>query len=204
MARRTKEEAERTRTTLLETALALFSEKGLSNVTLAQIASAAGVTRGAIYWHFKDKSQMLEALADEVYGPLEHKFLKLFELMPNDPLQALQDLGQQIFKQTVNDHRFRSMCLILQQASFDKQMIVRCRELTSEEDCNMARLMRKAHKEGVLRQDISAEAASLMINGFFQGVIERWLISGGRVDLEQESCVMMAALIDALRAKESP
>ena len=202
MARRTKEEAERTRITLLETALTLFSEKGLSNVTLAQIASAAGVTRGAIYWHFKDKSQMLEALADEVYGPLEQKFLQLFEQMPDDPLWALQNLGQQIFRQAVNDNRFRSMCLILQQASFDKQMITRCRELTCEEDCSMARLMQKAHQEGVLRQDISAEAASLMINGFFQGVIERWLASGESVDLEKEAGVMMAALIEGLRVKE--
>ena len=46
MARRTKEDAEKTRLQLLETALALFSEKGIANVTLAQIASTAGVTRG--------------------------------------------------------------------------------------------------------------------------------------------------------------
>ena len=202
MARRTKEEAEQTRRALLDIALTLFSEKGIANVTLAQIASAVGVTRGAIYWHFKDKSQMLEALADEVYGPLEQKFLQLFEKMPDDPLWALQNLGEQIFKQTVHDGRFRSMCLIMQQASFDKQMITRCRELASEEDCSMARLMKKAHEHGVLRKDISAEAASLMINGFFQGVIERWLASDENVDLEKEAGIMMKALIEGLRDKE--
>jgi TetR/AcrR family acrAB operon transcriptional repressor len=49
MARRTKEEAQATRTQLLDTAEVVFREKGVSRTTLTDIASAAGVTRGAIY-----------------------------------------------------------------------------------------------------------------------------------------------------------
>ena len=53
--RRTKEEAEQTRAAILEAALEAFSEMGFDSANLDKIAQQANVTRGAIYWHFKDR-----------------------------------------------------------------------------------------------------------------------------------------------------
>jgi TetR/AcrR family transcriptional regulator, acrAB operon repressor len=64
--RRTKEEAAITRQNILKAALELFSEKGYATTTLAEIAQSADVTRGAIYWHFKDKADLFNSLASEV------------------------------------------------------------------------------------------------------------------------------------------
>ena len=58
MARKTKQEAQETRQHILDVALRLFSQQGVSSTSLGEIAKAAGVTRGAIYWHFKDKSDL--------------------------------------------------------------------------------------------------------------------------------------------------
>lgn len=58
MARKTKQQALETRQHILDVAMRLFSQQGVSATSLAQIAQAAGVTRGAIYWHFKDKSDL--------------------------------------------------------------------------------------------------------------------------------------------------
>ncbi|RQW28045.1 TetR family transcriptional regulator [Rhodobacteraceae bacterium CH30] len=69
MARKTKEEAEQTRKKLLETAALLFWEKGVSQTSLADIASSAGLTRGAIYWHFKDKLDLFYAMSQQVVPP---------------------------------------------------------------------------------------------------------------------------------------
>ncbi|MBY0410356.1 MAG: TetR family transcriptional regulator, partial [Burkholderiaceae bacterium] len=55
MARRTKEDANATRTRLIDAAESVFLQKGVSRASLNDIARAAGTTRGAIYWHFKDK-----------------------------------------------------------------------------------------------------------------------------------------------------
>ena len=54
MVRRTKEEALETRNLLLDVAERVFNEKGVSRTSLAEIAEAAGLTRGAIYWHLVD------------------------------------------------------------------------------------------------------------------------------------------------------
>ncbi|MGN1056456.1 MAG: TetR family transcriptional regulator, partial [Comamonas sp.] len=62
MARRTKEDAEMTRNQLLDAAQAVFFSKGVAGASLADIAQAASLTRGAIYWHFKDKADLFDAL----------------------------------------------------------------------------------------------------------------------------------------------
>src|SRR5690606_1835351 len=70
MARRTKEEAQATRIALLDAAEAVFQQRGVSRTTLADIAHAAGVTRGALYWHFKDKADIFNAMLDRVTSPM--------------------------------------------------------------------------------------------------------------------------------------
>ena len=64
--RRTKEEAAVTRATLLKTALTVFSAKGYSAATLDDVAKAAKMTRGAIYWHFKSKADLYNTLVEAV------------------------------------------------------------------------------------------------------------------------------------------
>jgi TetR/AcrR family acrAB operon transcriptional repressor len=59
MVRRTKEEAAATRDSILDAAEILFAKNGVSRTTLQHIATAAGVTRGAIYWHFVDKGRWM-------------------------------------------------------------------------------------------------------------------------------------------------
>jgi TetR/AcrR family acrAB operon transcriptional repressor len=71
VARRTKEEALATRNRLLDAAELLFQAQGVSQTTLQQIAQQAGATRGAIYWHFKDKADLFNAMMERVILPLE-------------------------------------------------------------------------------------------------------------------------------------
>ncbi len=71
MARRTKVDADATRQALLDAAERVFYERGVARASLAEIAQAAGATRGAIYWHFKDKVDLFNAMMDRVTLPLE-------------------------------------------------------------------------------------------------------------------------------------
>ena len=71
MARKTKEGAEETRTAILEAALALFSTRGVARTSLSDVAQQAGVTRGAIYWHFANKKELLDDLWNQAILPYE-------------------------------------------------------------------------------------------------------------------------------------
>ena len=64
MARRTKEDAQVTRESVLTAALDLFSEKGYSRTTFSDIAKKISMTRGAVYWHFDNKPALLAAMVD--------------------------------------------------------------------------------------------------------------------------------------------
>ena len=66
--RRTKEDAALTRETVLDAALAVFSRQGYAATTLDHIAQEAGVTRGAIYWHFGGKAELYNALVEERFA----------------------------------------------------------------------------------------------------------------------------------------
>ena len=66
MARRTKEDAQKTRELLIEAAENVFYDKGVSKASLSDIAESAGVTRGAIYWHFKNKHDVFEAMIERL------------------------------------------------------------------------------------------------------------------------------------------
>ena len=77
--RRTKEEALETRECILDAAERVFSERGVSRTTLEQVAHTAGVTRGAVYWHFQNKSDLFNAVVERVRMPMESAFYQILE-----------------------------------------------------------------------------------------------------------------------------
>ena len=64
MPRRTQEDSQATRKKILESAQRLFTRRGYERTSLSDIAKYAGVTRGAIYWHFENKEELLVNLMD--------------------------------------------------------------------------------------------------------------------------------------------
>jgi AcrR family transcriptional regulator len=90
--KRTKEEAELTKKNLLEIAFKELLKTGLENTGLESISEKAGVTRGAVYWHFKNKDHLLDSiieykdlesleLASEIFNSVQEPFVKLKELV---------------------------------------------------------------------------------------------------------------------------
>ena len=66
MARRTKEDALKTRRRILASALSLFVKKGYDRTTFTDIAARLGMTKGAVYWHFDSKEKLLVTLLDDM------------------------------------------------------------------------------------------------------------------------------------------
>ena len=86
-------EAAATRDALLDAAERVFRERGVAHTSLAEVAAAAGVTRGAVYWHFRDKAALFEALCERVQLPMEAMLASAGEIRQKDPLGALRALA---------------------------------------------------------------------------------------------------------------
>jgi len=92
MVRKSKEEADKTYHALLDAALDLFKERGVAQTALNDIARAVAMTRGAVYWHFENKDDMVIALwqrdgqtvLDRLVADLKRPHL-------DDPLRAFQE-----------------------------------------------------------------------------------------------------------------
>ena len=92
MVRRTKEEAPETRNRILDAAERVFFEKGVSRTSLADIALEAGVTRGAIYWHFANKGDLFTAMFDRSLLPLDELVEASLDTKEADPLGRMRDI----------------------------------------------------------------------------------------------------------------
>lgn len=91
MVRKTKEDAEQTRRTIIDAARRVFHECGVVRSSLDKIARAAGVTRGAVYWHFKDKAELFFAMREDVFAPMVARTDGLlFSDDFDDPLDAIE------------------------------------------------------------------------------------------------------------------
>lgn len=91
MVRKTKEDAEKTRKDIIESARTVFHQCGVSRSTLEKIAKTAGVTRGAVYWHFKDKAELFFAMREDVFTPMvERTDSFLLSAAYDNPLDAIE------------------------------------------------------------------------------------------------------------------
>lgn len=71
MVKRTKKEALQTKRALIDSAIRMFHKKGYNDTTLEDIASNAGLTRGALYWHFKGKAEIFRYIYEDLMKKLD-------------------------------------------------------------------------------------------------------------------------------------
>lgn len=207
MVRRTKEEALETRNSILDAAEWVFFEKGVSRTSLADIAQAAGVTRGAIYWHFANKGDLFTEMFDRVLLPLDE--LKAASLNPEeaDPLGRLIDICVVCLRDTANDPRRRRVFDIL---------FLKC-EFVEEMGPVMARYqnnmrdglesikggLRNAISKGQLPADLDISRAASTLHAFISGSLRDMLFLPGALDFGAHAEKMVNGMVDALRFSPS-
>jgi TetR/AcrR family transcriptional repressor of mexAB-oprM operon len=199
--RRTKEDAEKTRTSILAAAEVLFMEKGVAHTSLEHIARAAGVTRGAVYWHFENKAHLFNDMLNQVRLPPE----QLAERLSSDPELSLQSLcnlcigGLKLLTQS--EQKRRLLTILMHRCEFTEDL----RE--AEERNNQfiqqfidicERLLTECETRGQLHSGISAFQASRAVHGMLIGLISDWLRAPHLFDPERDATPMFEALFRGL------
>lgn len=181
MARRTKEEAQATRAALLDAAELLFLEHGVSGTSLADIAAAAGTTRGAIYWHFRDKADLFNAMMERVTMPLEDALLH----HPGtdgrgDPLAGMRHALHNALTRTMRDPRTRRVFEVAtHMVEYTRELsAVRARHLHVRNECiaGMTRDLRLAARQRGVRLALPAAVAAQGLHAMVDGLIQNWLL----------------------------
>ncbi|MDQ5887562.1 MAG: TetR family transcriptional regulator [Pseudomonadota bacterium] len=188
MVRKTKAEAEQTRQQIIDAARAVFAEKGVSRTTIDTIAKAAGVTRGAVYWHFENKEALFHAMREQVMLPLLDQFDDtLFGDPGADPLQTVEVFYLSMFAALENDSVMREIyeIMILKCEFVDEfapvlqGMIGHCSEIVTK----LTRVYARAAELGQLRPGVEPQGLARDTYLFVGGLMKTWLA-------DQESIVI--------------
>jgi TetR/AcrR family transcriptional regulator, acrAB operon repressor len=188
MGRRTKEDALATRHSLLDAAERLFQAKGVSGTSLNDIAIEAGVSRGAIYWHFKDKADLFNAMMERVSLPLEAASMPEGPEAPRaDPLPRLRAAVLHAFEKTATDPQTRRVFEVATHKVeyIDSLSAVRRRHLDVRQAW-LARIADELQRSAALRRQplpIPAEDAARGLYALIDGLIQNWLLDMSQFDL---------------------
>jgi len=175
MARRTKDEAEKTRDAILDAAERIFYARGVVRTSLEQVAAAAGVTRGAVYWHFRDKPALCEAMMCRVFLPHEDMLEKLAAQSSATPLQDLEKACLYSLKMMASDKRRRNVVSILTlRCEYVEEMsgIIERRNACKNHMLVLSeKLFTRAKKLGVLSAQWTPRKAAVTLQALMSGLI---------------------------------
>ena len=180
MARKTKQEAQATRSHIIDTAELVFEQRGVSGTSLHEIAKAAGVTRGAIYWHFEDKADLFNAMMERATMPLEAGGgvcgLEHGELS----LEQMRDGFVAVLRQVVADPQMKRVFgIATHKVEYIGEMdAVRERHLSVRNGClaDVERTLKQAMKRGELSRRVPARAAAVGLHALLDGLLQNWML----------------------------
>ncbi len=187
MARRTKEDALATRHRLLDAAELLFQARGVSRTSLNDIALQAGATRGAVYWHFKDKADLFNAMIERVTLPLEESFQRMGQGRSPDPLQDIRGAMLDALHRAATDAQMRRVFEVATHKVeyVDEMRAVRLRHLAVRDECvsQLGKGLRQAARMRGGRLPVPAAAAARGLHAMIDGLIGNWLLEPTAFDL---------------------
>lgn len=180
MVRKTKADAELTRQQIIDAARRVFAEKGVSRTTIDNIASAAGVTRGAVYWHFDNKEELFHAMREQVTLPLLDKFDgALFKPDEADPLGTIEAFYLSMFDALAQDSLMRQsyeiMTLKCEYVEEFAHVLERMLDHCSDICIKLTRAYTLAAELGQLRSGLDPAMAACDTYVFIGGLLKTWL-----------------------------
>lgn len=205
MVRRTKEDSLETRRAIIAAAREAFSANGVSRTSLEQIAAAAGVTRGAIYWHFADKAELFYAMRDAVKIPLvDRSDLALEGGSDLDPLQRIERFLQIVVEQIAGDEATQKTFQIMTfkceyVGEFARDLDATCGMHLELRD-KLARLYREAQRLGLLRDGVTPLYAALDTLVFLSGLIKIWVVDEEGVLVRKHAARLVVDHVEGKRA----
>lgn len=178
--RKTKEEAGVTREKLLDAALKVFSKKGYATTTLDDIAKEAGVTRGAIYWHFKGgKAEIFTEILNKGFGRVNDLVNRLMS-EGGRPLEILERIMVRLLQFVEEDDDYRAVQeIMIFKMTDDPDLSLRLEDKkhAQEESVSyIAGLIEQAKEAGEVRQDADPMTVAIAAYGMLNGIVLLWMV----------------------------
>jgi TetR/AcrR family transcriptional regulator, acrAB operon repressor len=181
---------------------------GVSRTSLADIADAAGVTRGAIYWHFRNKGDLFTALLPRVALPMEEMVAQAADDHAADPLSSIRACCVYVLRRTARDTRCRRVFEILaHKCEYVDEMhplVARHMQCRSQGIAMIERALRNAMRKGQLPTHLQARRAAVGLHAYVDGLIYNWLLDPRSFPLDKDAEALIDQYLQGLKALAAP
>ncbi len=203
MARKTKAEAQETRGKILDAAIDVFLTKGVARASLEEIAETAGVTRGAVYWHFKNKRDIFQALHDQLHCFLLEEELSDMQNDHPDPLGQLEALCSDLLVDFSGDQqKKRTLSIFFLKCDYSGEMEV---FLNRQEEERVAHIewfttwFEHAKSHGQLDESADPRTLSLSLMCYLTGIVYEYLRNTSIFDLDAQAPQLVRQFFNGIR-----
>ena len=201
MARKTKAEAEKTRQSILRAALDLFVEKGYERTTFEDVAARIRLTKGAVYWHFKNKSELFAALVADMTEKHDKQLARLL----SDPISLdglithFVERAHLIVSKPVNRKYFLMMLSMDWPAARFIPIKRRLREIGSSPFLTIERTLTALQKKGAIRPDADIHTATATLGAMWLGVMKLQIDQCLETDSSKAISLGFKAVLDSIK-----
>lgn len=213
MVRKTREEAEKTKERILDAAEDVFYRRGISGATMADIADCAGVSRGAVYGHYKSKAQIFLAMCDRMHrlfmelSPCVFTDMDGDSLKDADPLGLLRSATLFYMRTVLQNNRFRRFAELpyfkCEYVGENAELLEYAYKLQKERMDKLVALIKKAKAKGQLSQDLDVGRASQFFTCALDGMLRKDLFNPEIHDIRDHIDDMVATVLDCMKYSEA-
>lgn len=171
-----QDRAERTRNAILDAAAAVFDERGFNGASLSDILAKAGVTKGALYFHFTSKEELARAIMEEQFATnLE------FVDFDNPGLQTVIDMSHALAYNMRENVRVRASARLVIESNFANPEPEAYHRWIS----SVTSLLVAAHERGDLRKELVPADVANWVSAVFLGIQTQSEVLAGRGDIHE-------------------
>lgn len=204
MPRRTKAEAELTRQKILKAALDLFSVKGYERTTFEDIAARIRLSKGAIYWHFKSKTELFAEMVADMTD--RHAREIAAELPEPTSLQRLTEHFVKRANLIVNHPTYRRYFLMMLSMDWPAAKFVpikqRIRQLGTSPFVIIENSLLDLQKRGEVRPDVDIGTTTSVFSAMWLGLMKLQIDQCLEINLTRAINSGFSAVIDTIRTPQ--
>lgn len=205
MVRKTREAALATRDALLVAALQVFRERGVAHTRLVDVATRAGVTRGAVYWHFKDKAELFQAVCERGTLPVDALLAEASQSVQPDPLATVKNLALMALTQLAEHADTQAMFdVIFHKCEFTDELAPVVAKNDADRSACLSRvqgLFDQAVTAGQLPPDTDTFLATQGMHAYMVGLMHEWVQNPAGYDLSRHAGALLDCYLAGLAAR---
>lgn len=195
-----------TRTKILDSGSQLFAKDGYEGTSLDQIAAEAGLSKGAVYWHFSNKSELYLAICDRslkrLMTNIDEKFTAVFT--SEDKFEAIKELIISELK-TCEKYRGELPRLFLQFVSTTKEEAIQKKlsESFTALFSQTTNVLRRFQQAKIISQKLDCEQLAVSLHATINGLVLMWLVNPAGVSFERISSTVAEMLLHGIDIDEN-